>query len=312
MPELPEVETIRLGLQKYLVGHRIERVEVKLTKMVSGDVKNVTGVKVTGIRRAGKGLIIDLDNSYSIAIHIKLTGQLVYKETPFRQGFAGQAQGAEGTQETKVKVIKNSYANLPNQWTHVIFHLDKGAVLYYNDFRQFGWIKIVKEDEVSSLPFFKDLGPEFPLVKVSKGEKVSQVSKGGGLTFALFEELLKKSKTAIKPLIMDQKKMSGLGNIYANDGLYLAGIDPRRSAKEISADEAKRLYEALEKVLKKGLETGGASELSFINVLGEEGKYQNHMLAYGKEGEKCKRCGGTFEKIMLGGRGTYFCPGCQR
>lgn len=111
---------------------------------------------------------------------------------------------------------------------------------------------------------------------------------------------------------MDQKKMSGVGNIYANDALFEAKIDPRRSAKQITPEEAKRLFDSILKVLKKGLESGGASELSFVNVLGQEGGYQNHFLVYGRESEKCKRCGSEIKKIRLGGRGTYFCEKCQK
>lgn len=283
MPELPEVETIRLGLQKYLVGHTIESVDVWLKKMVSGETKDILGAKVTQVKRFGKGLVIELSNNYSIAIHIKLTGQLIY-------------QDASHHPPKEVKVIKGTYGSLPNKWTHVIFHLDKKATLYYNDFRQFGWIKIIKTADIQTLPFFKELGPEF----------------FHDLDLEKFTTIIKKSKTVIKPLLMDQKKMSGLGNIYANDGLFVAGIDPRRKASTLSDAEIKKLYESLEHVLKKGLETGGASELSYVNALGEEGGYQNHFQVYGQDGKPCKKCGTKIEKTMLGGRGTYFCPKCQR
>ena len=110
---------------------------------------------------------------------------------------------------------------------------------------------------------------------------------------------------------MDQKKMSGVGNIYANDALFETKIDPRRPAKQITNEEVKKLYNSILKVLKKGLESGGASELSYVNVLGQEGGYQKHFIVYGREGESCKKCGGEIKKIKLGGRGTYFCPKCQ-
>jgi formamidopyrimidine-DNA glycosylase len=111
---------------------------------------------------------------------------------------------------------------------------------------------------------------------------------------------------------MDQKKMSGVGNIYANDALFEARIDPRRKAKNLSEEEIRKLYDAILKVLKKGLESGGASELSFVNVLGQEGGYQNHFLVYGREKEPCRACKTPIQKIKLSGRGTYFCPSCQR
>ena len=133
MPELPEVETIRRGLEEYLVGHTIVSVDVKLPQIVQGDTADIVGAKVTQVRRFGKGLVIDLDNAYSIAVHIKLTGQLVFvnDKTP-----------------EKVKVIKGTYSTLPAKSTHVVFHLDKNGKLFYNDFRQFGWIKSIATDDV--------------------------------------------------------------------------------------------------------------------------------------------------------------------
>ena len=280
MPELPEVETIRMGLEKYLVGHKIKDVEVRLRRMVTGDARHVTGAKVTKIERFGKGLVIHLDNEHAIAVHIKLTGQLIYRgpNTPKNQ-----------------MVSKTKVGTIPNKFTHVIFHLDSGGTLYYNDLRQFGWIKIVKEDEVSKLPFFKELGPEFMK----------------DLTLERFAEILLKFGSPVKAVIMAQQRMSGVGNIYANDGLYLAGIDPRRKAKSLSEDEVKKLYESILEVLKKGLKYGGASELSYVNALGEEGGYQEHFLVYGKEKEQCHK-GHPIKKIKIVGRGTYFCERCQK
>jgi formamidopyrimidine-DNA glycosylase len=287
MPELPEVETLKLGLQKYLVGHTIESVELLLKKQFQGDPKDIIGAKVVGVRRFGKGLVIDLDNAYSLAIHIKLTGQLIYR-----------GKDEPKVIHTDLQTVGNT---LPNTWTRIIFHLDHEALLFYNDLRQFGWIKVVPTDKVGELSFFKELGPEFPLVK-----------EDNGLSLEKFGQILSKSKTSIKPLLMDQQKMAGVGNIYANDSLYLAKIDPRRPANSLSTQEVKELFTAILTVLKKGLEEGGASELTFVNVLGEPGNYQNHSLVYGKKGEKCKRDGHTIEKISLGGRGTYFCPACQK
>lgn len=308
MPELPEVETIRLGLEKYLVGHRIQQVEVKLKKLVTGNTADVTGAKVTSIERFGKGLVIHLDNGYAIAIHIKLTGQLIYKgvSPAYAKAMAGK------------HVSKGKVGTIPSRATHVIFNLDKDATLYYNDFRQFGWIKIVKEGEVAKLPFFRELGPEFVIEGYSSSERSESRSSRDSsrqartiLKLDTFKKILSKSAAPVKAVIMDQQKMGGVGNIYANDGLFLAGIDPRRKAKELRSGEVKKLYNCLLEVLKRGLKYGGASELAFVDALGQEGGYQNHFLVYGQDGEPCPNKNGLIRKFKLGGRGTYFCERCQ-
>jgi formamidopyrimidine-DNA glycosylase len=278
MPELPEVETLRKGLQEHLIGHTIADVEVRFAHIISGNTEDIIGAKIIAVKRFGKGLVINLDNEYSLAIHIKLTGQIIYHD------------------QHAVEISKAKVGSLPNNFTHVIFHLDRHAKLYYNDIRRFGWIKIVKTTEVSALPFFKSLGPE-PF---------------RGLTFAIFQNILASSKMAIKPLLMDQKKISGIGNIYANDALYLAKILPTRPANSLSSQEQQKLFDAIETVLKRGLQYGGASELTFVNALGQEGNYQKHFLVYGQQGKKCSRCGELIKKNMLGGRGTYICFGCQK
>src|SRR3989338_824304 len=172
MPELPEVETIRRGLEKYLVGHKILDVEVRVAKLFEGDSNKVIGARVKEIRRFGKGLVIDLSNKS----------------------------------------------------THIIFKLDKNAYLYYNDRRRFGWIRVVKTEDVSKMPFFKNMGPE-PFPSAGSG----QVK----LTLELFKKIISGKKTVIKPLLMDQTRIGGIGNIYANDALFLAGISPKRRAKQI-------------------------------------------------------------------------------
>lgn len=281
MPELPEVETIRKGLDKYLVGHKIEDVEINVPKMFEGDPKNIIGAKVTGIRRFGKGLVIDFSNKYSLAIHIKLTGQLVYR----------------GKETKNVEISKQKVGeSIPNQFTHVIFKLDKGAYLYYNDRRRFGWIRAVPAEEVAKMPFFKNMGPE-PFKDLTE-DKFRKIVQGKG--------------TAIKPLLMDQTKIGGIGNIYANDALNLAKIDPKRPAKSLREEEIKVLFNAIISVMEKGFKYGGASELNFVNALGQEGEYQFHSRVYGKKGKPCPNCGEKILKNYLGGRGTFFCEKCQK
>jgi formamidopyrimidine-DNA glycosylase len=280
MPELPEVETLKLGLEKYLVGHKIEDVEVRKTKIFQGDPQKVIGATVLKIERVGKGLIIVLDNGFSLVIHLKLTGQMVYRDKNL---------------QNLVLSIKAG-GILPNKHTHVIFTLDKGANLFYTDTRQFGYIKVIKSDELKTLTLFKDMGPE-PFKD---------------LTLEIFEKTLAKSALAIKILLMDQKRIGGIGNIYANDALFLAKIDPRRPAKSIKAKEVESLFNAVLEVLSNGLKYGGASDVDFVNALGQDGHYQDYFLAYGKKGENCSICDGIIEKIQLGGRGTFYCPKHQK
>lgn len=294
MPELPEVETIRRGLDKYVVGHKILGVEVKIPRIFSGEKENVVGGKIVSVRRLGKGLILNLDNGYSLAIHIKMTGQLIYR----------------GKETGKIEVSKLKVGNVPGKFTHVIFDLDNpstgsgpDAKLYYNDQRRFGWIKVVKTSDVMNLPFFKTVGPEPPISKDSHEKE---------LTVEEFTKIINGKTTKIKPLIMDQSRIGGIGNIYANDALFKAKIDPRRSAKTLSDKEIKKLYDAVVDVMKLSLEKGGASELSYVNVLGNEGSYQRYSLVYGKKGKPCMNCGTKIEFEKLGGRGTFYCPNCQK
>ncbi|MBI2031682.1 MAG: bifunctional DNA-formamidopyrimidine glycosylase/DNA-(apurinic or apyrimidinic site) lyase [Candidatus Levybacteria bacterium] len=280
MPELPEVETLKLGLQKYLVGHKILGLEIKDKKLFEGIEKNAVGAKIVEIRRFGKGLLIDLDNDYSIAIHVKLTGQLVFRDKKTKN----------------LPIAKPITSTLPNKFTRAIFVLDKDSSLYFNDVRRFAWMKILKTEEVKKLPFFRELGPE-PF---------------DGLTSEIFRKIVNISGSPIKVLLMDQKRIGGIGNIYANDGLFDAGISPKRPAKSLSDEEIKKLYSSILKVLEKGLKYHGSSDLNFVDVLGQTGEYQQHFLVYGRKGKKCKRCDGIIQRISLGGRGTFYCPNCQK
>jgi len=282
VPELPEVEAIRGQLEKYLIGHTVQKVVVNNPNIVSGNVSKLVGGKVKKVRRFGKVLSVDLNNNYSLVAHIKLTGQFIYR----------------GPNLKNPPVLSNKVVGgIPGKHTHLIFTLDKNGKLFYNDVRRFGWIKIVETGDVEDIDFIKKLGPE----------------PTDGLTLELFSKILKSTKRAIKVVLMDQSKIGGVGNIYANDALWLAKINPKRVASELSDKEIKRLYNAIIKVLKEGIKRGGASELAFVTPDGGEGDYQKYFLAYGQQGRLCPRCKkAKFVKTMLGGRGTYFCPVCQR
>lgn len=317
MPELPEVETLKLGLEKYVVGHRILDVEIRVSKIFQGDKNKIIGAKIKGVKRIGKGLIIELDNKFCLAVHLKMTGQLIYR----------------GSETRNIVLSKKTGGDLPSKYSHVIFKLKNqrskpkntnpsfveasagkqkskiekaekpDSFLYFNDLRKFGWIKVVKRDEVEKLAFFKEMGPE-PYRKTDLNRLV--------LTLEKLFELIKKSNLAIKVLLMDQKKIGGIGNIYANEALFKAGIDPRKKANQLTDNEVKKLYFSIIDVIKQGLKYGGSSDENFINVLGQEGAYQKHFLVYNRKGQKCIQCGGIIHKIKLRGRGTYYCQKCQK
>lgn len=281
MPELPEVETLRLGLHKYLVGHKILEVKISSRRIFRDSEDQIVGGKILCVRRFAKVIVIDLSNKKSLIVHIKLTGQLIYR---------GPNLKGEITLSKKV-------TGLPGKSTHVIFTLDRNGSLFYNDFRQFGWIKIVETKDVETSEFVGKLGPE-PLKD---------------LTLKKFIEILSRTKTAIKVVLMDQARIGGIGNIYANDSLFMSKLNPKRPANSLDPKEQKELYDNIIAVLKDGIKYGEASELQFVTAEGKDGGYQNHFRVYAQQNKLCQRCSKEkIQKYFLGGRGTYVCPNCQK
>lgn len=310
MPELPEVETIRRQLREVLVGQVITNVEVRREKSFPQFVevfqgrKGIVGEKIIAIGRKAKILIIDLENDLHLLIHLKMTGQLIYQKSEGRNQkadlekvwftddkphltFDGRIVGGHPTDDW----IKS----LPTKHTRVILQLTKGT-LFFNDMRVFGWMKIVESSK------FKAQMSKLPPDVTDKG-----------FTLGYFKGLLAKSKKAVKLVLMDQTRIGGVGNIYANEALWKARIDPRRRASTLNDRELKELYTAVKLVIEQGIKWGGASESTYKHINGLGGKYQEHFLVYKRQGERCQRkgCGGVVTKITLGGRGTYFCPHCQ-
>lgn len=281
MPELPEVEAIKNQLDKYLQNHSIESVDVKNRKIFQGEESNLIGAKFKTARRFGKVTSMDFDNGYSVVTHVKMTGQFIYRGPNLKSG----------------PLSKKVIGGVPGAHTHVIFHLNNDGVLFYNDLRRFSWMKVIPTAEVEKLDFISKLGPE-PFKD---------------LTEEKFVQIITTNKRNIKVVLMDQSKIGGIGNIYANDALFSARIDPRRKANDLSETEVKNLYAGVMEVLDRGIKHGGASENMFVTPDGQEGEYQNHSLVYAKEEETCpNNCGEKITKIMLGGRGTFFCPSCQK
>lgn len=282
MPELPEVESIRLQLLKFLVGHKIKDIVINYSKTFGENEKEkVICARIVGVKRFGKALVIELSNNYSLVAHVKMTGQFIYQGPNLK---------------SKPIYTKKVVGGVPGKHTHIIFRLDRGGVLYFNDYRKFGWVKVLESKNIKEKSeFIGRLGPEFL----------------NGMNQKIFSEILSKSKKPIKLLLMDQQKMAGVGNIYANDALWLAKVAPTKESKKLINEEVIRLFEAVEEVLKEGIKRGGASELAFVTPDGKEGKYQDFTLVYGREGEPCRNCKTPIKKIKLSGRGTYYCPVCQ-
>lgn len=288
MPELPEVETLKLGLQKYIKGKKIVGVNVIDPTLLTGDIKDIIGAKVSEIKRYAKGIVLELSNGNAVAFHIKLTGQLIFRDKKTKD----------------LEVLKPTPSKVPNKWTRVDIIFPNDEHLYFQEIRRFAWMKILPLKDLKTLPFFKTLGPE-PIP--SPGSDTPE------LTFDLFEKIVMSSNLPIKSLLMEQKKIGGIGNIYANDACFDAKIDPRRRAKSLSEKEVKTLFESLLRVLANGIKYRGSSELNFVDILGQKGEYQNHFLIYGRKNKPCRReDGGVIEKVYLGGRGTFYCTKCQK
>ncbi len=279
MPELPEVETIKLGLQKKIVGLTIKDVEVRSPKSFVGQQKDVTDKKILDVWRRAKFLGIDLVGGITLLIHLKMTGQLIYDD-------GKRFIGGHPTPDMR--------DTMPNRHTRVIFLFSDNSQLYFNDQRRFGWIKIVKFGE--GIP--NALGPE-PLEKEFTWE-------------VLKTNLLRHKSMPVKVAIMDQSMVSGVGNIYANEACFDAKINPKVKVKDLSDEQFKKLHQGIVKSLTEGIKHGGSTRAHFVDAEGRKGYFLDYAFVYGKDKKPCKKCGTKIEKITLGGRGTYYCPNCQK
>jgi len=302
MPELPEVETIKLQLEKTIKGLKITGIEVLKKKSFIGNPEDVVGKKVIGVTRRAKITLIELENGFYLAIHLKMTGQLIFRNETQISKLKTQ------NQNLNLKTIQKNgpfeIKGLPNKYTRVIIHFDQGD-LYFNDLRIFGWIKIVQISKLKVQSLEEELGLE------KYGPEANDKET---FTLEYFCKLLAISHKPIKLIIMDQEKLSGLGNIYANEALFRAGIMPTRPGKSLSEKETKILRDSILSVLSDAIKHRGTSDTdeAFRQITGEKGDFQKYLQVYGKKGEKCPKCGGIIERMALGGRGTFFCKKCQR
>jgi formamidopyrimidine-DNA glycosylase len=283
VPELPEVETIKKGLQKAIVGKKIASVNIRVPKLFHGDKKDIIGKKIQNIDRRAKQIIIDVEGDNDLLIHLKMTGQLIYDD--------GKSRVAGGHPSV------DWVAKLPNSTTHIIFNFSDGSKLFFNDLCKFGWIKVFNSKELKG-KLSEELGIE-PFDKEFTKKKLGEIIKS-------------KPRWNIKKILMDQSLISGIGNIYADESLFWAKISPERKAKDLAEREIDSLYDSILKALKIGLKWGGTSDNNYVNIEGTKGEGQEHLQVYGREGKKCNRCDGKIKKIKLNGSGTHFCPKCQK
>ena len=288
MPELPEVETIRRGLEKRLIDQAIISFENLSPKQVVGDSERLTGRTVEAIRRQGKLLIIEFrDSNFVVTIHLKMTGQLVWLAK------GGDEQVAGGHPE------KSYLETMPGRHTRAIVRFDDGSTLYFNDMRRFGRVTLVEKSELARIPFLQSLGPEPP--------------SNNFTVFYLSQRLQKKPRTNIKSFLLDQTNIAGIGNIYADESLFRAAILPNRLAVSLSTGEVRNLFDAIQETLELALMHGGSTSRDYLNTDGEAGTFLRIANVYHRTGQGCNRCGtGIIERIKLGGRSTHFCRNCQR
>ncbi|HRN69607.1 MAG TPA: bifunctional DNA-formamidopyrimidine glycosylase/DNA-(apurinic or apyrimidinic site) lyase [Candidatus Woesebacteria bacterium] len=279
MPELPEVESIRLYLQDHLVGKTLQRVEIFEQNMFVGEKKHIIHKKVTDILRSGKILTLKFQNDMYASFHLKLSGQILYAPNKDKTIFNNP-------------IPRTNTNKMPGRTTRIILHFSDNSALYFNDMRKFGWMKVGEKPQMV------------------KGIDVLSEK----FTFEYFEKVIAKTSRPIKIILMDQDKIGGVGNIYANDALYSAKIHPARKANSLNQDELKNLYREILHAIKEGLYYKGSSAKDELYVLpdGEKGNYQNHFKAYHMHGTPCKNCGTIMERIEVGGRGTFICPKCQQ
>lgn len=273
MPELPEVETVRRGLERLILGCTINKVTIHYPRLVVSDREEfaaaLTGAKLLVMKRRGKYLLFDFGMKTMIS-HLRMEGK--YLLFPTEQ--------------------------VPdNKHFHAFFELDNDQTLVYQDVRKFGTLELVATADLLGYFTKKKIGPE-PVKK--------------DFAYAPFERVVLASKKLIKPHLLDQSLVAGLGNIYADEVLWAARVHPQRSSKSLKKSEIKRLHTEIIRILQLGIDQGGSTIRTYRNALGQDGQMQDFLQVYGKTGQACSRCGQAIVKIQVAGRGSHFCPKCQK
>lgn len=272
MPELPEVETVRRGLEKLILGKKISNIDIRYPKMIKTDMqefqKEMPGQVIQSMGRRGKYLLFYLSDKVLIS-HLRMEGKYFYYPD---------------------QVPERKHA-------HVLIHFEDGGTLVYEDVRKFGTMELLAPELLEAYFISKKLGPEPTEQDFDLGR---------------FKLALKKSKKPIKSHLLDQTLVAGLGNIYVDEVLWRAKVHPARISQSLTAQEARKVHDETIKVLGQAVEKGGSTIRTYTNAFGEDGTMQEFHQVYDKTGQACSRCGAIIEKIQLGGRGTHFCPKCQR
>lgn len=304
MPELPEVQTIVDGLNKKIIGRRIVGVWFDAPKLIKKPKpveleKQIRGLKISEIRRRGKNILIYLKPKTPalpagrknlkpklLLIHQKLTGHLLIGKWKIEKG--------------QVKsLIKGPLEEKVNNYIRLIFYLDNGWQLGLSDLRKFAKVLFGSKEEIEKLPDLAKIGPE-PLDKSFKvGKFIKTLRQAQG-------------KRKIKQVLMDQKVIAGIGNIYSDEILWQAKIHPFKKANELTTNELKSLYTAMRQILKKAVKLRGTSTSDYRDTEGRPGAYAKVRYVYQREGEKCYRCQALIKRVKIGGRSAHFCPTCQR
>ncbi|MDL2341526.1 MAG: bifunctional DNA-formamidopyrimidine glycosylase/DNA-(apurinic or apyrimidinic site) lyase [Patescibacteria group bacterium] len=288
MPELPEVETVRRGLEGLIIGRTIAAVTFDTPKSFPNAPADVQAFlinsSVVTVSRRAKVLLIGLSSHYSLVVHLKMTGQLVYVGDGERFG-AGHPNAS-------------LIGQLPDTSTRVTLTFSDGTTLYFNDQRKFGWMRLLPTTEIANLDFFKKVGPE-PL--------------SADFSWQILRDRLQRRKnTNIKAALLDQTVVAGIGNIYADESLWGAAIHPSTLVKNVPAKKFEPLFSAMQAVLRKSIAEGGSSDKNYVNAEGNRGRYLTFAAVFRKEGQPCPRCGTIIIKTRVAGRGTHTCPQCQK
>ena len=288
MPELPEVEVVKKSLSKTIYDLTIKNIEIRNKflryKIDEKLMKKMIKSKVLSVSRRSKYIFIKLNNNHTIMFHLGMTGKIIIVD----------ANKKKYQTSFYYKLIDNNSLH-----DHLIFKFDKKIILVYNDVRKFGFIKILKTKEVQLSSHIINLGPE-PLSK--------------NFCFKYFKEKIKKRKIFLKDLLMNQKFIAGLGNIYVNEAIFLSKINPKTKVNNVSDKKIHALVNNIKKVLKKAIIEGGSSIQNFNNTKGKRGNFQQFFNVYGREGKSCTRsnCIGVIKRIRMSNRSTFFCSICQK